>query len=183
MFSTYHIWKTHMKKSHPGRKRQILQPGKKPTLGYWWCASQTYSLNEKWLNLGPHILIGQPRKRRIINFVKKNLRLGFKVPYEFQEYGDLAVKEMFMRKDQISKTRPLKFPTDELIDAYYKLGAEIGCIESLLSDSASGFITSPNRRSAYLTTPAKTEVAHYLTRTSDAQTPTKRGPGTVTLLC
>lgn len=45
------------------------------------------------------------------------------MPYEFQEYGDLAVTEMYWCKEKINKIRPLKFPSDALIDEYHQIGA------------------------------------------------------------
>ena len=115
--------KTHFRKYHQGRTIRELEEGEKPIKGWWWCTSQTRSTNEKWLNLGPNILLGQPCKREVIDFIKQKLREGYKVPYEFQEYGDLAVTEMYWCKEKINKIRPLKFPSDALIDEYHQIGA------------------------------------------------------------
>ena len=103
---------------HESYKR-ILNMGERPTNGWWWCAKEPHSTNEKWLNLGTNILLGQPSQRKVIDFVKKKLHEGFKVPFEFQEYGELAVKEIVVRKEKINWNRRLKFPSDALIDEYH----------------------------------------------------------------
>ena len=41
------------------------------------------------------------------------------MPFEFLEYGELAVKEIYVRKEKINLNRRLKFPSDALIDEYH----------------------------------------------------------------
>ena len=48
------------------------------------------------------------------------------MPYEFQEYGKITVDEMFADREHLNMRRKLKYPTDALMNDYYKLGSTIG---------------------------------------------------------
>ena len=64
------------------------------------------------------------------------------MPYEFQEYGNIAVNEMHQDKEHLSKRRKLKYPNDALLEDYYRLGAEIGDSDGTLPDSAPKITTT-----------------------------------------
>ena len=67
------------------------------------------------------------------------------MPYEFQEYGNIAVTEIYQDKEHLSKRRKLKYPRDALLEDYYRLGAEIGDSDGTSLDSAPKIMTSPNK--------------------------------------
>ena len=103
-----------------------LKENEAPTNGFWWCTKEPRVVNQKWLNLGTNVLRGQENQREVIDHIKRNLHKGFKVPYEFQEYGKIAVDEMFADREHLNMRRKLKYPTDALMNDYYKLGSTIG---------------------------------------------------------
>ena len=41
----------------------------------------------------------------MIEFIKSQLRQGKRIPYNYQEYGAIAVEEMFMDRDPIGRSR------------------------------------------------------------------------------
>jgi hypothetical protein len=57
------------------------------------------------------------------------------VPYEFQEYGKIAVDEMFADKEHLNMRRKLKYPTDALMHDYHKLGSTIGDSDEISPNS------------------------------------------------
>ena len=175
--------KKHCKVKHPGIRKKKLQRDQAPLLGYWWCTRATRSTNEKWLNLGTHLLTGQTNQRKLIDFCKSSLQKGFKVPYEFQEYGIPAVNEMFQQKEHLSKRRKLKYPSDALLEEYYRLGTEIGDSDGTSQDSAPQTTTSPNKQPEHCQTENTDEIAPYLMVTRGLQTPSMSKPDLVTLLC
>ena len=67
------------------------------------------------------------------------------MPYEFQEYGKIAVDEMFEDRERLNMRRKLKFPSDSLMDEYHKLNLAIGNSDEISSNSAAEIPTSQKK--------------------------------------
>ena len=135
----------HYEVKHPFGKMDALKEGDAPTKGFWWCTREPHSRNEKWSNLGNNLLLGCENQREIIDHIKSNLRKGFKVPYEFQEYGKIAVDEMFEDRERLNMRRKLKFPSDALMNEYHKLNLAIGDSDEISPNSAAEILTSQRK--------------------------------------
>lgn len=123
------------------------------------------------------------RRDKVIDFIKSNLHKGYKVPREFQKYGEIAVNEMYENKNLMSQRRKLKYPSAALLEDYQKLGAEIRDSDGISVDSALHFTTSPNEKSECFQNAKTVRITPYLKVTGGLQTPLERKPDPVTLLC
>ena len=141
----YRDLKLHYEAKHPFGKMDALKEGQAPTKGFWWCTTEPRSSNEKWSNLGNDLLRGRENQREIIEHIKSNLHKGFKVPYEFQEYGKIAVDEMFEDRERLNMRRKLKFPSDALMNEYHKLKLKIGDSGEISPNSAAEIPTSQKK--------------------------------------
>ena len=124
---------------HPGKECRELKKGEEPLQGHYWWEQPTrkvlkrptpkgifnLEMSRSDFDLDPAVL--DTSRKNIINFVRKQLQEGKKIPYYWREYGRYVVEDMYKNGTPVANRRKptdLKPPTQKDLSQYEKLKGE-----------------------------------------------------------